>query len=351
MDSPYSPPQSDRTMTEFDLDKLASDLEDWLQIDSTSGREHQFLEVLEQSFRNDRWSTERQQVEDNRFNLIARTDAAPKVLFSTHVDTVPPFLPIRRTDDAIYGRGACDTKGGLLAMWEAARRLRADGIDEIGFLLVVGEEVDHCGAKVARSLDLAPEQIILCEPTQNRVVEAQRGMLRFELRSRGIAGHSAFPDDGASAIDPLLEAIGRLRDHRWPVDDLLGPTTFNIGIVEGGVAANVFAPRARAELLFRAVSPVEELLETVEDLVGDDVDVEDAIYNDPVFFRAPTDVDTCTVPFNTDATYLAELGEVWLVGPGDIRNAHSDDEHIEFSELAAGIDLYMDLARRVVDDT
>ena len=337
-------------MSKIDHNNLAQALESWLRIDSTSGRERQFLEVLEQGFNDEDWTTERQDVTEDRFNLIATTDKEPKVLFSTHVDTVPPFLPIRRDGDIIYGRGACDTKGGLLAMWEAARRLRAQGFDEIGFLLVVGEEVDHCGAIKAQELDMEPEQIILCEPTENQVVRAQKGMLRLQLQTTGIAGHSAFPDDGDSAIDPLLEALARLGDHRWPVDDLLGPTTFNIGVIEGGVAANVFAPQARAELLFRAVSPVEALLETVEELVGDDVEIAEAIYNDPVFFEAPTGVDTCTVPFNTDATYLAALGEVWLVGPGDIRHAHSDDEHIDLSELAAGIDLYMDLARRVLDD-
>jgi acetylornithine deacetylase len=116
-------------------------------------------------------------------------------------------------------------------------------------------------------------------------------------------------------------------------------------VLEGGVAANVFAPTARAELLFRAVSPVEPILERCREAVGEGVELLDPVYNDPVFFDPPEDVDTCTVPFNTDATYLAELGPVWLVGPGDIRVAHSDHEYIDLGSLVDGIAIYESLAR------
>ncbi len=336
-------------MVATEPDKLVETLERWLAIDSVSGNERRFLEKLEQSFDERRWTVERQDVETDRWNLIA-TDAAPlEVLFCTHVDTVPPTLPVRRDGDTIYGRGACDTKGGLLAMIEAARRLHDQGVDGLGFLLVVGEEVDHRGAKTARDLDLSPKRIILCEPTKNRVVRAQKGMLKVTLRTTGVAGHSAYPDEGESAVNPLLDALERIRNHDWPVDDVLGPTTLNIGQIDGGVAANVFAPDARAQLLFRAVDAVEPMLETVERLAGADVAVDDPIYNDPVFFDPPDDVPTCTVPFNTDAAYLGELGDIWLVGPGDIQVAHSDDEHIEVDEMLRGIDLYQSLTRRVVD--
>ena len=324
-------------------------LQTWLNIDSTSGDEIEFLEFLEERFRSSGWNTRRQKVEEDRWNLIVDDGHPSKLLYSTHVDTVPPFLPVDRRGDTFYGRGACDTKGGLFSMLRAAEELRDQGVRGIGFLLVVGEEVDHCGAKTARKLDLSPQRIILCEPTQNRVVRAQKGMLRFFLRTTGVAGHSAYPDDGASAIDPLLDALERLRTQSWPVDDILGPTTFNIGVIEGGVAANVFAPEASAQLLFRAVSPVDSLLARVRELIGDDVELTDAVYNDPVFFDPPDGVDTCTVPFNTDATYLCELGDVWLVGPGDIRVAHSDDEHITVGAIEDGVALYRQLAMRVLE--
>ncbi len=334
--------------TNLDTAQLAAILKEWLGVDSTSGEEREFLEHLEAFFADDGWTIQRQEVAPNRWNLLVGDGTPAKVLFSTHVDTVPPFLPVRQEDNTVYGRGACDTKGGLVAMWAAARRLKNRGVEGIGFLLVVGEEVDHCGAKIARQLDVQPTRIILCEPTQNRVVRAQRGMIRFALRTTGVAGHSAFPNDGTSAIHRLLDGIERLRQTTWPTDDILGETTINVGVIEGGVAANIFAPTARAELLFRAVSPVEPMIERVEELLGDEIEIEDIIYNDPVFFDAPDDLESCTVPFNTDATYLAELGPVWLVGPGDIRCAHSDDERIDLNELQTGIDLYETLASRAL---
>jgi acetylornithine deacetylase len=329
-------------------DEIAERLAVWLDIDSTTGREAAFLAALEAYFGDLGYDIERQPVADDRWNLLATRTDDPALLYSTHVDTVPPFIPARREDDRIYGRGACDTKGGLLAMSLAAERLAADGLDDVGFLLVVGEEVDHIGAKVAQSLDLSPERIVLCEPTRNRVVAAQKGMLKFVLEATGTAGHSAYPDRGVSAIHRILDVLDAIRGTRWPSDELLGPTTLNIGVFEGGVAANVFAPDARAEVLFRAVSDVEPILEQCRDALVEGVTLKHEVYNDPVFFEPPPDVDTCTVPFNTDATYLAELGPVWLVGPGDIRVAHSDDEHIALDSLADGIDLYEALGRRVL---
>lgn len=321
---------------------LAEQLLSWLAIDSTSGREAAFLEELERFFVGQGFRCERQQVEGERWNLLVRTEVAPRFLYSTHVDTVPPFLPVRADGERIYGRGACDTKGGIVAMIAAGLRLLRAGRRDFGFLFVVGEEVDHIGAKKSVELAFAPAlaRIILCEPTLNRVVSAQKGMLKFRLVSEGVAGHSAFPERGESAVDHLLDALAALRAEAWPVDALLGPTTLNIGVISGGVAANVFAPSARAEVIFRAVGPVGPLLARVEALCAGHARVENAVYNDPVFFDPPADVETFVVPFNTDATYLSELAPVWLVGPGDIEHAHADLEHIAMDSLLEGVDLY-----------
>jgi acetylornithine deacetylase len=173
-------------------------------------------------------------------------------------------------------------------------------------------------------------------------------MLKMRLRTDGVAGHSAYPARGTSAVHKLLDAIEALRRHEWPEDDTLGPTTLNIGTVEGGVAANVFAPSAEAQALFRTVSDTEALLAKVEALVEPYGQVTNVVYNDPVFFDPPADVDTCTVPFNTDATYLGPLGPIWLVGPGDIEVAHSDHEHIELDSLEAGVALYERLGKLVL---
>ncbi|TXD35554.1 M20/M25/M40 family metallo-hydrolase [Lujinxingia vulgaris] len=343
------PPTRGSSMAATDTsDTLATTLQSWLKVDSTSGQEKAFLELLEAELKEAGFSRiDRQEVAPGRYNLLARTERPARLLYSTHVDTVPPFLPVRREGDRIFGRGACDTKGGLLAMLQAAKRLLAAGERELGFLLVVGEEVDHCGAKKSVALSHLKEEglerIILCEPTINRVVAAQKGMLKFTLETEGVAGHSAFVDRGTSAIHKLLDVLERMRRHDWPTDAILGPTTLNIGTIEGGVAANVFAPSARAQVLMRAVSPIEGLLRRVEELAGEEARVEGAVYNDPVFFDPPEGYEVATVPFNTDATYVSELAPVWLVGPGDIRVAHADHEHIDLSDLQAGIDLYTEL--------
>lgn len=327
-------------------------LESWLEIDSTTGGEADFLRHLEDPLEALGLECRRQPVSADddrpRWNLIATATDDPACLFSTHVDTVPPHLPVRRTDATIYGRGACDTKGGLLAMMRAAERLIDDGYEDLGFLLVVGEEVDHRGAKEARALDLAPDRILLCEPTRNRVVSGQKGMVKFGLQAEGESAHSAFPDEGTSAIHRLLEALERLRGASWPSDDLLGATTLNVGTISGGVAANVLAPEAEAMLVVRTVSPSDELLERVRSLCDDLVDVDVVTYNDPLAFDPPEDLPTDVVPFNTDAPYLSQLGPVWLVGPGDIRVAHSDDEHVTREALQTGVRRYVDLARRVL---
>jgi acetylornithine deacetylase len=328
-------------------------LETWLAIDSTSGREAAFLAALEAYFSEPPFADagfecRRQPVAEDRWNLLVTCSDNPTLLYSTHVDTVPPFIGPSRDGDTIYGRGACDTKGGIVAMALAGQRLIEQGHTDFGYLFVVGEEVDHVGAKVAADLDVAPERIVLCEPTRNRVVAAQKGMLKLRLTSEGVAGHSAYPERGVSAVHRLLDALEGLRTYAWPEDDVLGPTTLNVGTIAGGVAANVFAPSADAQLLFRTVSDTEAILAKVEELIAPNAEVSSVVYNDPVFFEPPAGLATCTVPFNTDATYLGPLGPIWLVGPGDIENAHSDDERITLDSLEDGIALYEQLAKLVL---
>ena len=180
------------------------------------------------------------------------------------------------------------------------------------------------------------------------MVRAQKGMVKATLRAKGVAAHSAYPERGHSAVNDLLDALEALRRHEWPTDEILGPTTLNVGVVQGGVASNVIAADAHAEILLRTVSATAPLVSTMEDLVGDRARVEVPAANDPVFFDPPDGVETCLAAFNTDATYLSQLGPVWLVGPGDIEVAHSVDEHVTFASLAAGVDLYERLGHEVL---
>ena len=321
---------------------------DWLAIESTTGSEAAFCRRLEEELAGMGLAVERQTVERGRWNVLARPKAGPlELVFCTHVDTVPPFFGPRVDDDGtIRARGACDTKGGIFAMLESWKGLPADIRDRTGFLFVVGEEVDHIGAIVAGQ-EAYPglRATILCEPTQNRLAIGQKGILKGTLSCCGKAGHSAFPEVGHSAVHALVGALDDLLQHPWPADATLGPTTLNVGTVTGGVAANVFAPEASAQLLMRATRPVDELLAMTRSVIGDRGEFVVDARNEPTELKAwPDRFETDVIPFNTDAPYLEHLAPVILVGPGDIKNAHSPDEHITPDDIRSGVALYSELA-------
>ncbi len=332
-------------MTPTEIETLLA----WLDIDSTSGRERAFLEHLEREFVSRGMRVTRQPVETDRWNLLAGLQAAPPLVFCTHVDTVPPFFGGRVDGERIRGRGACDTKGGLLAMLRAWEQLEPEERARVGFLLVVGEEVDHIGATVAEREGVpGARAFILCEPTQNRVARGQKGIVKARLCCEGRAGHSAFPEVGHSAVHDLIAVCHDLLGAAWPDDEVLGPTTLNVGVIEGGVAANVIAPSAAAELMFRVVGEADRVREQAEALLAGRARLESLTQNDAVRLLVPPGEATDVVPFNTDAPYLQTLAPVVLAGPGDIRTAHSPDEHLTTADFDAGVAMYVRLARALL---
>ncbi|MBK6315671.1 MAG: M20/M25/M40 family metallo-hydrolase [Blastocatellia bacterium] len=325
-------------------------LREMIDTPSTTGDEAGIAAILERELERDGYRVTRQEVLPGRDNLLAVRDGeTPRLFFSTHIDTVPPFLPYRREGDTIYGRGACDTKGGIVAMLEAGRRLRAKGASAFGFLFVVGEEVDHSGAKAAAKLPISTRDIVLCEPTVCRVIAAQKGVVKVRLDAEGRAAHSGFPHRGVSAVDRLLVTLETLRHLEWPRHDVLGETFFNVGLIAGGVAANVLAPAASAELMFRTVGPTSEILAAIDASLVDGVRRTVLTENGPELFDLPDGYETGVANFNTDASFLKSLGRILLVGPGDIEVAHSSNEHITVEQIALGIDLYERLGAELLD--
>jgi acetylornithine deacetylase len=249
--------------------------------------------------------------------------------------------------DTIRGRGACDTKGVFLAMVEAAAKLGHP--DDLGLLLVAGEEVDHCGADAfSAAPPWRPERIILGEPTRSKVVTGQKGVLKLRVTTTGQEGHSAFPGRGHSAIHTLLDALHRLRALTLPSREDLGHSTLNVGLIQGGVAANVFAPTASAVLMIRAAAPTTEIESAVVAAMGDEVSREILSRCEPQIFEVPDGFSTTVIPFNSDAAWLSGVAPVWLAGPGDIRLAHSIEERISLEELNRGVGLYTALYRAAV---
>ncbi|HEY3158542.1 MAG TPA: M20/M25/M40 family metallo-hydrolase, partial [Vicinamibacterales bacterium] len=283
-------------------------------------------------------------VSDGRVNIYAHLDAAPRIVFSTHYDCVPPFFPSREERGFVFGRGSCDAKGILAAQVAAAERVRARGESRVGLLFVVGEERGSDGARVAN--DLAPDGVrflINGEPTDNRLGAATRGVLRIQLHAAGRAAHSSFPELGESAIDKLLDALMVIRGIQLPQDPLLGRTHYTVGLIEGGVAPNVVSPHASAELLFRIVGDgghVRAALAPVETLVS----IDTVLDIPAVKMQVVSGFDTAVFPYTTDVPLLTRWGTPLLLGPGSIHVAHTDDEHVSIEELYHAVELYERIA-------
>ena len=237
-----------------------------IDVASVSGDEEAVAHFLAEHLEELDYNVEFLESAPGRPGLYATTGAAPRIVFCTHLDTVPPFFPSSEDDEFVYGRGACDAKGIIAAQLAAAGRLRAAGIEELGLLFVVDEEKGSTGARAANGHAGAREcrWLIVGEPTENKLATGSKGSLRVALRAEGTGGHSAYPERGRSAIHTLLDVLDDVRAIRWPTAPEFGETTCNIGIIGGGAGANVIAPDARAELHIRLVTdaaPVRELLE------------------------------------------------------------------------------------------
>src|SRR5580693_8368589 len=209
----------------------------------------------------------------DRFNVYAALPGVtPDVVLSTHMDTVPPYFGFTEDDENMYGRGTCDAKGIIAAQIAAADQLREGGV-KVGLLFVVGEERDSAGAIEANKHPKGSKFLINGEPTDNRLALASKGALRVELRAKGRMAHSAYPELGESAINKLIEALHDILAMPLPVEPEIGPSTLNIGLIEGGRAPNVIADKAEAHILLRLVGPADETKQNIIKTVGDRADV------------------------------------------------------------------------------
>lgn len=321
-----------------------------ISIPSISGDEKAVAKFLEEYLTAAGFDVQCQVAEDDRPNVYARR-GEPEVVLSTHTDTVPPYVESREDDDFIYGRGACDTKGIIAAMLKAADALVAANVTDFGLLFVVGEEAGSVGARVANNIPNRSRYLINGEPTESKLALGSKGALRAILRATGRAAHSAYPEMGESAIDKLLAVLTDLRQADWPRDETLGATTMNIGMINGGVAANVIPPQAEAELMFRVVTNNESLKRVIEGVTGSRVDVEYTFACDPVFTERINGFETVVVAFTTDIPALTNWGKPLLFGPGSILDAHTPDEKISKAELVAAVDTYKEMVLRLKSET
>ena len=329
----------------MDVVRLVRQLVD---IESITGNEAPVGNFLYRELAGMGYQVEKMTAEMERCNIYATAPERPhpQVVLSTHMDTVPPFIPSWEDATCVYGRGSCDAKGIIATQIAAAERLRQEGI-YVGLLFLVGEERDSLGAKVANEKASGCRFLINGEPTENKVAVASKGALRAEVSARGKMAHSAYPELGDSAIDRLLEALGRLRRMALPVDPEVGASTMNIGVIEGGRAPNVVADRARAQLLYRLVGPSDRLREQIREAVGELVRIDFTLEIPCVRLRTLDSLPTMVAAFTTDIPALGNWGEPLLVGPGSIHTAHTEGEFVEKKQLHEAVELYCAIVKRL----
>jgi acetylornithine deacetylase len=327
------------------------------EIESTTYHEGAVGDFLANFLAGRGWTIEKTLVEQpsenvagggSRWNVYAGTAGeTPDLVFSTHMDTVPPYISFSEDADYLYGRGVCDAKGILAAQVAAAEALRAAGY-KIGMLFLVGEERDSAGAIAANLAPRGSRFLINGEPTDNRLALASKGALRAAFKSSGKLAHSAYPELGESAIHKLVEVLGKVLAMPLPELDGIGPSTLNIGQIQGGYAPNVVADKAEAQVLVRTVTDSGPVRAQLLEVAGDLASVEFTLDTPFVRLRAIEGLPTMVAKFSTDIPALSNWGEPLLLGPGSIHVAHTPHEKIAKKELLEAVDLYIKVGKQLL---
>jgi len=327
------------------------------EIESTTYHEGAVGDFLADFLARRGWTVEKTHVEQpsenvagggSRWNVYAgKGGETPDLVFSTHMDTVPPYIPFSEDADYLYGRGVCDAKGILAAQVAAAEALRAEGY-KIGLLFLVGEERDSAGAIAANMTPKGSRFLINGEPTDNRLALASKGALRAAFKSTGKLAHSAYPELGESAIHKLVEVLGKVLAMPLPELEGIGPSTLNIGQIQGGYAPNVVADKAEAQVLVRTVTDSGPVRAQLLAVAGDQASVEFTLDTPFVRMRAIEGLPTMVAKFSTDIPALSNWGEPLLLGPGSIHVAHTPAEKIAKKELLEAVELYIKVAKQVL---
>ena len=296
------------------------------------------------------WTVELQAVSANQNNIVAYLNSTPRVFFSTHMDTVPPFIAAGEDAENIYGRGACDAKGIIASQIFAAEELRRQNISDIGLLFTVDEEQGSAGARAANAHPIAArcEFMINGEPTDNVLGVGSKGSLRFFIKTTGVAAHSAYPEEGESAIEKLLDILQDVRQIEFPSDEFFGETTCNIGLITGGLKTNIVAPDASAGMHIRLTTDEKPILEILEKVIDGRGAIEISSVARPVKMLAVEDFSQTVVRFTTDIPHLSNWGAPLLLGAGSILVAHTKNEFVPKRELTEAVGLYVDLAKKLL---
>jgi acetylornithine deacetylase len=327
-----------------DVVALAAEL---LAIDSSTGAESAAIDFVARWLVARGWNVNLQEVTRGRANVWA-TRGGRGVTLSTHLDTVPPYVPPRLQGDRLAGRGAADAKGIAAAMLAAAERLAGSGEERVDLLFVVGEEKGSDGARTANRLPATSRFLVNGEPTESKLASGAKGSQRVTVLIRGRAAHSAYAHLGRSAIEPMLDLLPKLRDLELPSDPVLGATTYNIGTIHGGTEGNIVPALCEAEVMFRLVGPVEPLRAMLERWAKGKAELEWGSHIPAQRFHTIGGFEVAPVAYTTDIPLLSRWGTPLLFGPGSIDVAHTPDEYIDVNELRASVDAYDRIVRTLL---
>lgn len=346
------------------ITRIAQVASDLMSYPSVTGAELPVLEHVERLLKGMGWHTERWPISnDERFNVFAAlAGKSPTVVLTTHLDVVPAperlWLP-KVEGGALRGRGACDAKGIAAVMIEAADSLRQEGCADVGLLFVVGEETDSVGAKAAVPIlrERGIRYIVNGEPTEGKLVVAQKGVLAGTIVIKGKPCHSGYPHLGTDANGFLVELAHALRRIDFGSHPVFGDATLNLGMIRGGSAGNVVSPSAEIAFWIRTVrsslssrEPIERVVhETAQRFSGIEVGVEVQVVNDPLELEALPHFETTVFCGGSDISYYVESGaRVLMFGPGSLHHAHTDDEHVTLQSLEEGYTAYRSICRTIM---
>ena len=347
-----------------------------LGIDSTSGKEAGLADFLAERLLTPYCRAEVFEVGDGTRNLLFSW-GTPKVVFCSHLDTVPPYIPPKIDGEVVRGRGSCDAKGQIFAMYEACKVLESKGYDGFGLLLLAGEETGSYGAKAFREQHPGTEWVVVGEPTDNCMASASKGTKSFEVTFEGKAFHSGYPQYGLSAVEMFNDFVNALRSIVFPSDPVLGDTTWNIGRLVSDNPQNIISDRLTCRVYFRTTFESDEMVcNVMKNIAGENArlrfgrrkvqDGSDIVAKDVALWQkmmsvkafggdSPTRYETIEgfpvkpVSFGSDAPQLTNFKRKILCGPGSILVAHRPEEQIALVDLDTAIENYVRMYETLVN--